>query len=130
MEEYMMAEKNEMKILVVDDFATMRRIVRNLLRDLGFCNVFDAEDGVVALNMLRRERNFEFVITDWNMPNMSGIEMWREMKKDEKFNHIKFIMVSSENDKNHIVTALKEGVHNYILKPFEPRTVKKRIESL
>jgi len=118
-------------ILLVDDMPTIRKVLQSILRQMGFTIFLESKDGVDAMELLRiRYKSIGLVIVDWNMPNMSGIEMWREMKKDEKFKHIKFIMVSSENDKNHIVTALKEGVHNYILKPFEPRTVKKRIESL
>jgi len=118
-------------ILLVDDMPTMRKVLQSILRQMGFTIFLEGKDGVEAMEMLQiRYESIGLVIVDWNMPNMSGIQMWRAMKKDEKFKHIKFIMVSSENDKNHIVTALKEGVHNYILKPFEPRTVKKRIESL
>jgi len=118
-------------ILLVDDMPTIRKVLQSILKQMGFINFIEGKDGVEAMNILKiRYKAIGLVIVDWNMPNMTGIEMWREMKKDEKYKHIKFIMVSSENDKNHIVTALKEGVHNYILKPFEPRTIKKRIESL
>ncbi|OFZ27928.1 MAG: hypothetical protein A2381_08005 [Bdellovibrionales bacterium RIFOXYB1_FULL_37_110] len=118
-------------ILLVDDMPTIRKVLQSILKQMGFTIFLEEKDGVDAMQTLNiRYKAIGLVIADWNMPNMTGIDMWREMKKDEKYKHIKFIMVSSENDKNHIVTALKEGVHNYILKPFEPRTIKKRIESL
>jgi two-component system chemotaxis response regulator CheY len=126
----MIAEQNNMKILVVDDFATMRRIIHNLLRDLGFCNVFEAEDGVVALNMLRRERNFEFVITDWNMPNMSGIDLIRAIRSDQVLKHLPILMVTAEAKRENIIEAAQAGASGYVVKPFTATTLDGKLKKI
>ena len=125
-----MAEANNMKILVVDDFATMRRIVRNLLRDLGFVNVSEAEDGVVALNMLRREGNYEFVVTDWNMPNMTGIELIRAIRADAALKPLPILMVTAEAKRENIIEAAQAGASGYVVKPFTGATLDEKLQKI
>lgn len=118
-------------ILLVDDMPTIRKVLLSILMQMGHENFFEAKDGQEALEILKQNHEeIDLIIADWNMPNMSGIELWRSMKDVSTYKHIKFIMITSENERNHIVSALKEGVHNYILKPFDPMTVKARIEKL
>lgn len=121
-----MADKN-MRILVVDDFSTMRRIIKNLLKELGFTNVDEADDGTTALSKLKGG-GFQFVVTDWNMPNMSGIELLRAIRADEELKHIPVLMVTAEAQKDNIVEAVKAGVSNYIVKPFTATALKERID--
>lgn len=118
-----------MKILVVDDFATMRRIVKNLLRDLGFKNTSEADDGSTALPMLKNEE-FHFVITDWNMPNMQGIELLEAIRTDEKLKKIPVLMVTAEAKREQIVKAATAGVNGYVVKPFTAETLKTKIEKI
>jgi len=106
-----------MKILVVDDFSTMRRIIKNLLRDLGFTNVQEADDGSTALPMLQNQE-FDFVVTDWNMPGMQGIDLLRAIRADDTLKHIPVLMVTAEAKKEQIVAAAQAGVNGYIVKPF------------
>ncbi|HHL39727.1 MAG TPA: chemotaxis protein CheY [Deltaproteobacteria bacterium] len=116
-----------MRILVVDDFSTMRRIIKNLLKELGFTNVDEADDGTTALSKLKGG-GFQFVVTDWNMPNMSGIELLRAIRADEELKHIPVLMVTAEAQKDNIVEAVKAGVSNYIVKPFTATALKERID--
>jgi len=118
-----------MRFLVVDDFATMRRIVRNLLKELGFVNVDEAEDGNAALQKLRASK-FDFVVTDWNMPNMTGLELLKTVRADPQFKHLPFLMVTAEAEKENIIEAVKSGVSNYIVKPFNAETLKEKIEKV
>jgi len=118
-----------MKFLVVDDFATMRRIVRNLLKDLGFNNVHEAEDGAVALNMLRRER-FDFVATDWNMPNMNGIELVKSIRADAALKHLPVLMVTAEAKKENIIEAAQAGASGYVVKPFTSATLEEKLKKI
>jgi two-component system chemotaxis response regulator CheY len=104
-------------ILVVDDFATMRRIVRRLLRDLGFNNIDEAEDGVQALQKLRN-RPFDFVVSDWNMPNMQGIDLLRAIRADPQIRHLPVLMVTAEAKRENILETAQAGVNGYIVKPF------------
>ena len=120
-----MADKN-LKILVVDDFSTMRRIVRNLLKELGYTNVDEAEDGVVAMQRLRGN-NFQFVITDWNMPNMTGIELLRVIRADPSLNHLPVLMITAEARKENIIEAAKSGASGYIVKPFTAGTLEEKL---
>jgi two-component system chemotaxis response regulator CheY len=108
---------NELKFLVVDDFSTMRRIVRNLLKESGFTEADEAEDGVAALHKLRNS-NFDFVVSDINMPNMNGFQLLKEIKSDEKLKHIPVLMVTAEARKEDIVLAAQSGAAGYIVKPF------------
>ncbi len=118
-----------MKILLVDDFSTMRRIIRNLLRQLGYANVVEADDGTTALAMLKEEE-VDFVISDWNMPKMTGIELLKAVRDDEKLKDISFLMVTAEAEKERVVEAVKAGVNNYVVKPFTAETLKEKIEKI
>ncbi|MBI4938793.1 MAG: chemotaxis response regulator CheY [Nitrosomonadales bacterium] len=123
-----MADTN-MKFLVVDDFSTMRRIVRNLLKELGFANVQEAEDGVDALNKLRGEA-FEFVVTDWNMPNMTGIELLKAIRADAALKHLPVLMVTAEAKKENIIEAAQAGASGYIVKPFTAATLDEKLKKI
>jgi len=116
-----------MKILVVDDFSTMRRIIRNILKEIGYSNVEEADDGDTALDKLRGG-NFDFVITDWNMPNMPGIDLLKNMRADEKLKATPVLMVTAEAGKENVVAAVAAGVNNYIVKPFTAAHLKERID--
>ena len=118
-----------MKFLVVDDFATMRRIVRNLLKELGFVNVDEAEDGVVALQKLRSSR-FDFVVTDWNMPNMTGIELLRGIRADASFKHLPVLMITAEARKENIIVAAQAGASGYVVKPFTAATLDEKLKKI
>jgi len=117
------------KFLVVDDFSTMRRIVRNLLKELGFNNVQEAEDGVEALAKLRADP-FEFVVSDWNMPNMTGIELLRAIRADEKLKHLPVLMVTAEAKKENIIEAAKAGASGYVVKPFTAATLDEKLKKI
>ncbi|MDZ7750304.1 MAG: chemotaxis response regulator CheY [Gammaproteobacteria bacterium] len=117
------------KILVVDDFQTMRRIVRNLLADIGFTNTAEADDGATALPMLKAD-SFDFVISDWNMPNMPGIELLRNIRSDDKLKNLPVLMVTAEAKKEQIIEAAKAGVNGYIVKPFNAQTFRQKIEKV
>ncbi|WP_145542206.1 chemotaxis response regulator CheY [Yersinia alsatica] len=123
-----MADKN-LRFLVIDDFATMRRIVRNLLQDLGFKNVDEAEDGQDALNKLR-ESQFDFVISDWNMPNLDGLQLLSEIRKDEKLNKIPVLMVTAEAKKENIIAAAQAGANGYVVKPFTAATLEEKLNKI
>lgn len=118
-----------MKVLVVDDFSTMRRIVKNLLRDLGFTNIQEADDGSTALPMLK-EGDFDFVVTDWNMPGMQGIDLLKAIRADAKLQHIPVLMVTAEAKKEQIVMAAQAGVNGYIVKPFTAATLKTKLDKI
>ena len=120
---------NELKFLVVDDFSTMRRIVRNLLKESGFTDADEAEDGVVALQKLR-SNNFHFVVSDINMPNMNGFQLLKEIKSDEKLKHIPVLMVTAEARKEDIVLAAQSGAAGYIVKPFTPTTFGEKLTAM
>lgn len=123
-----MVDKN-LKFLVVDDFSTMRRIVRNLLKELGFTNVDEAEDGVVALSKLKGS-NFEFVVSDWNMPNMTGIELLRAIRSDASLKHLPVMMVTAEAKKENIIEAAQAGASGYIVKPFTAATLEEKLNKV
>lgn len=118
-----------MRILVVDDFATMRRIIKNILKQLGYENIAEAEDGKIALGVLESQ-NIDFIISDWNMPNMTGLEFLKAVRASEKFKDIPFLMVTAEALKENVVEAVKSGVSNYIVKPFTAETMKEKIEKI
>lgn len=118
-----------MKVLVVDDFSTMRRIVKNLLRDLGFTNIQEADDGSTALPMLQGG-DFDFVVTDWNMPGMQGIDLLRAIRADASLSHIPVLMVTAEAKKEQIVMAAQAGVNGYIVKPFTAATLKTKLDKI
>lgn len=118
-----------MKILVVDDMSTMRRIVKNILKQLGFSNMEEAENGQEALQKLRTEP-YGFVVSDWNMPVMPGIEMLRAIRADEKLKHIPVLMVTAEAQKENLIEAIQAGVNNYIVKPFTAETMQEKISKI
>lgn len=118
-----------MKILVVDDFSTMRRIIRNLLRDLGFDNAEEADDGATALPMLKSGK-FNFLITDWNMPIMEGIDLVRTIRADGALRELPILMVTAEARREQIVAAAQAGVNGYIVKPFNAQTLEQKITKI
>ncbi|CAA0323770.1 chemotaxis protein CheY [Alteromonas macleodii] len=118
-----------MKILVVDDFSTMRRIIKNLLKDLGFSNIQEADDGSTALPMLQ-QGDFDFVVTDWNMPGMQGIDLLRAIRADDKLKHLPVLMVTAEAKKEQIVAAAQAGVNGYVVKPFTAATLKEKLDKI
>jgi two-component system chemotaxis response regulator CheY len=118
-----------MKILVVDDFSTMRRIIKNLLKDLGFTNIQEADDGNSALPMLQ-QGDFDFVVTDWNMPGMQGIDLLRAIRADERLKHTPVLMVTAEAKKEQIVAAAQAGVNGYVIKPFTAATLKEKLTKI
>lgn len=118
-----------MKILIVDDFSTMRRIVKNLLRDLGFNNTQEADDGSTALPMLQNG-DFDFVVTDWNMPGMQGIDLLRAIRSDEKLKHLPVLMITAEAKREQIIMAAQAGVNGYIVKPFTAATLKEKLDKV
>lgn len=120
-----MVDKN-LRFLVVDDFATMRRIVRNLLKDLGFNNVEEAEDGFDALNKLRTS-SFDFVISDWNMPNMDGLQLLSEIRQDSQLGSLPVLMVTAEAKKENIIAAAQAGASGYVVKPFTAATLEEKL---
>jgi two-component system chemotaxis response regulator CheY len=123
-----MAHSN-LKFLVVDDFATMRRIIRNLLKELGFSNVDEAEDGISALQKLRAER-YDFVVSDWNMPNMTGIDLLRNIRADEQLKSLPVLMVTAEAKKENIIAAAQAGASGYVVKPFTAATLDEKLKKV
>ncbi len=116
-------------ILVVDDFNTMRKIVKTCLKQLGFENTTDAEDGQVALSKLQISE-FKLIVSDWNMPNMMGIELLKAVRADEKLKKIPFLMITAEAQKENVLEAVKAGVSNYIVKPFTPDQLEAKLEAI
>lgn len=121
-------DKN-IKILIVDDFSTMRRIIKNLLRDLGFTNTSEADDGLTALPMLQ-SGNFQLLVTDWNMPGMQGIDLLKAVRADPKLASMPVLMVTAEQKKEQIIEAAKAGVNGYIVKPFTAQTLKEKLDKI
>jgi two-component system chemotaxis response regulator CheY len=119
----------KMKFLVVDDFSTMRRIVRNLLKELGYTNVDEAEDGVVAMQKLT-SGGIDFVVTDWNMPNMTGIELLRAIRANAQLSHLPVLMITAEAKKENIVEAAQAGASGYIVKPFTAATLSEKLAKI
>ena len=123
-----MPDKN-LRFLVVDDFSTMRRIVRNLLKELGFSNVDEAEDGVIALGKLKSDK-FDFVVSDWNMPNMTGIDLLRSIRADAALKHLPVLMVTAEAKKENIIMAAQAGASGYVVKPFTAATLDEKLNKI
>jgi two-component system, chemotaxis family, chemotaxis protein CheY len=121
-----MAVNMDMNVLIVDDYKTMLRIVNNLLKQLGFKNVYEATDGSMALGMLR-EKDYGLVISDWNMEPMTGLQLLKEVRADAKLKATPFIMVTAESKTENVVAAKQAGVNNYIVKPFNAETLKTKI---
>ncbi|MFN9068371.1 MAG: response regulator [Bdellovibrionales bacterium] len=122
------------KFLVVDDFATMRKIVKKVLSELGYTNVEEADDGATAWPLLDSAANsgapFDFVISDWNMPKMQGIDLLRNCRNDPRFKSIPFMLVTAESEQKQILEAAKAGVSNYVVKPFNSVTLKQKLEQV
>ena len=118
-----------MQILVVDDFSTMRRIVKNVLRELGFSNMKEAEDGSSALQILKSSK-IDFVVTDWNMPGMDGLSLLKAIRADEKLKTIPVLMVTAEAKREQIIEAAQAGVNGYVVKPFTAQTLKVKMEKV
>ncbi|MDA3878388.1 MAG: chemotaxis response regulator CheY [Halothiobacillus sp.] len=118
-----------MKILVVDDFSTMRRIIKNLLKELGFTNIEEADDGVTALPMLK-QGHFDFLVTDWNMPGMTGIDLLKAVRADPALAYLPVLMVTAEAKREQIIMAAQAGVNGYVVKPFNGPTLKEKIDKI
>jgi len=125
----MMDIDRDMKILLVDDFATMRKVIKNLLKQGGYNNISEAEDGVEALKILKSE-HIDFIISDWNMPNMTGLELLKAVRADSELSGLPFLMVTAEGLKENVVVAVKAGVSNYIVKPFTAEVLNEKIEKI
>ena len=123
-----MTNKN-MRILIVDDFSTMRRIIKNLLNDLGYTNTAEADDGSTALTALA-QGSFDFVVTDWNMPGMTGIELLKAIRADDRFKTLPVLMVTAEAKREQIIEAAQAGVNGYVVKPFTAQVLKEKIEKI
>lgn len=124
-----MADKTAFKFLVVDDFSTMRRIVRNLLKELGFNNVEEAEDGAIALGRLK-SGGIDFVVTDWNMPNMDGLTLLQSIRADPALKHLPVLMITAEAKKENIIAAAQAGASGYIVKPFTAATLSEKLNKI
>lgn len=120
---------SNIKILVVDDFATMRKVVRNLLKQGGYDDIVEAEDGVMALKALKSQK-IDFVVSDWNMPNMSGLELLKAVRADPELAKTPFLMVTAEALQDNVVAAVKAGVNNYIVKPFTAEVLNEKIKKI
>lgn len=125
-----MAIDYSMKVLVVDDFATMRRIIKNILRQIGFTNIVEADDGTTAWELLNKDDSIQFIVSDWNMPQMTGIEFLRKVRASEEFADLPFLMVTAEAQQENIIEAVQAKVSNYIVKPFTPDTLGQKINKI
>jgi len=124
-----MPANTNMRILVVDDFSTMRRIIKNILRQLGFNNIEEADDGSTGWEVLNKG-GIDFIISDWNMPQMTGIEFLRKVRASEEFSDLPFLMVTAEAQQENIIEAVQAKVSNYIVKPFTAETLKQKIDKI
>lgn len=118
-----------MRVLVVDDFSTMRRIIKNILRQIGFTNLVEADDGTTAWDILNKDK-IEFIISDWNMPQMTGIDLLRKVRASEEFGDLPFLMVTAEAQQENIIEAVQAKVSNYIVKPFTADVMKQKIDKI
>ena len=119
----------KLKILVVDDFATMRRIVKNILKQLGYTEILEADDGTSALDVLKHEK-IDLIISDWNMPKMQGIDLLKAVRASDEWKDIPFLMVTAEGKKEQVIEAVKNKVNNYIIKPFAPETMIEKLNKI
>lgn len=124
-----MAMDKNMRILVVDDFSTMRRIIKNILRQLGFNNIVEADDGSTAWEILNKDK-IDFIVSDWNMPELPGIDLLRKVRASEEFADMPFLMVTAEGLQENIIEAVQAKVSNYIVKPFTAETLKQKIDKI
>lgn len=129
-----MGLKASMKILVIDDMATMRKIIKNMLSQMGFKNITEADDGKTALPLIEESYKtgdpFEFIVSDWNMPGMSGLDLLKKLRSTDQFKAVPFLMVTAEAEQSNVVIALKAGVSNFIVKPFSAVTLKEKVEKI
>jgi len=125
-----MAINRDMRILVVDDFSTMRRIVKNLLKELGFSNFSEAEDGALAWTSVEAAGGYDFIVSDWNMPNMTGIDFLRKVRADPRFKDTPFLLITAEAKRSQILEAAEAGVNGYIVKPFTAATLNEKIQKI
>lgn len=124
-----MAVNTNMRVLIVDDFSTMRRIIKNILRQLGFSNIVEADDGAAAWEILTKDQ-IDFIISDWNMPQMTGIELLRKVRASEEFGDLPFLMATAEAQQENIIEAVQAKVSNYIVKPFTAETLGQKINKI
>ncbi|EFI35961.1 response regulator receiver protein [Desulfonatronospira thiodismutans ASO3-1] len=124
-----MSSNKNIRILVVDDFSTMRRIIKNILRQLGYNNIVEADDGTTAWEILNKDK-IDFIVSDWNMPKMTGIELLRKVRSSEEFSDLPFLMVTAEAQQENIIEAVQAKVSNYIVKPFTADTMSQKIEKI
>ena len=117
------------KVLVVDDFATMRRILKNILKQLGFTNIVEADDGTTAMEELKKN-NYDLIISDWNMPKMTGLELLKRVRSDEALKGIPFLMVTAEAQKQNVIEAVQAGVSNYVVKPFTAEAISEKLNKI
>ncbi|MBW1916166.1 MAG: response regulator [Deltaproteobacteria bacterium] len=124
-----MAIDTSIRVMVVDDFATMRRIIKGALKQLGFSDIIEAEDGDLAFKMLKKDK-VGLIVSDWNMPNMTGIDLLKAVRQDSNLKGTPFIMVTAEGQKDNIIQAVQSGVSNYVVKPFTPETFNKKVTTV
>ncbi|RJQ61750.1 MAG: response regulator [Desulfobacteraceae bacterium] len=124
-----MALDLSMRVLIVDDFATMRRILRNILKQLGYTRIFEADDGTTALEMLKKEK-IDLIVSDWNMPKMTGLDLLKTVRSTSELKDLPFLMVTAEAQKQNVIDAVKAGVSNYIVKPFTAEQISEKIEKI
>ncbi len=117
------------KVLIVDDFATMRRILKNILKQLGFKNILEADDGTTALEVLGKQ-DVDLIISDWNMPKMTGLELLKKIRADEKYSKHPFLMVTAEAQKQNVIEAVQAGVSNYVVKPFTAEAISEKLKKI
>lgn len=124
-----MAMDMSMKILIVDDFATMRRIMKNILKQIGFSNITEADDGTTAYEELKKGQ-FDMIISDWNMPKMTGLDLLKKVRSDEDLKGLPFLMVTAEAQKQNVIEAVQAGVSNYVVKPFTAEAITEKLEKI
>lgn len=129
-----MALKADMKILVVDDMGTMRKIIKKMLGEIGFKNLTEADDGAPAWDMIQQAHDsdepYEFIVSDWNMPKMSGLDLLKNLREDDRFKKLPFLMITAEAEQSNVVIAVKAGVSNFIVKPFSAQVLKEKIAKI
>lgn len=129
-----MALKASMKILVIDDMATMRKIIKNMLGQIGFTNISEADDGATGWPLIEQaagsDAPYEFIVSDWNMPTMTGLELLKKLRADDRFKSLPFLMITAEAEQGNVVVAVKAGVSNFIVKPFSAQVLKEKIDKI
>lgn len=122
------------KLLIVDDMSTMRKIIKNMLRKIGCNNIHEADDGIPAWKLIQEEHEkgepFQFILSDWNMPGMTGLDLLKHIRADERFSKIPFLMITAEGEQSNVVTAVKAGVSNFVVKPFNIVTLQEKIKKI